>query len=307
VLVPTACLTLAAWTPVAAGGAAAAGGHPMVQVVLDMDAWTPGYQSSIHVPEGTTLVASLAVYIFDPLEARSVRGIGYFGGIDRGIALGHVPSDANYGALTAMTATVGTPVNPGNVAYMASPPGLDPGFIGPEVQYVEGGAETSAIIPAVPAAPIFTADVTLEGAVAGDVYDLYLLDFISVWMWYFLQEHYGAFSTTDYTSLDTGGDHVPDLTNSIYGIDPDLPAPVPPGAFEVDYVDGPLGGGPATIRVVPVGDLDGDGIVGVNDFLLLMAAWGPCPDPPEPCRADLDGDGMVGVNDFLLMLAHWSR
>ena len=24
-------------------------------------------------------------------------------------------------------------------------------------------------------------------------------------------------------------------------------------------------------------DLDGDGVVGINDFLALLAAWGPCP------------------------------
>jgi choice-of-anchor B domain-containing protein len=60
-------------------------------------------------------------------------------------------------------------------------------------------------------------------------------------------------------------------------------------------------------RVCPVpGDLDGDGTVGVNDFLMLLAAWGPCPDPcPPACAGDLDGDCTVGVNDFLLMLASW--
>jgi hypothetical protein len=300
-----ASLALAVWGgALAARGAAPTGEHPVVQVVLDMDAWTPGYQHSIHVPEGTTHVACLAVYIFDPLEERPVRRIGYFGAINRGIALGHMPSDANYGVLTDMTGAVGSPVNPGSVAYLSFPPALDPAFLGPEVQYVEGATET-AIIPAVPTAPIFSADVTLEGAVAGDVYDLYLLDFISVWMWYFLEEHFGAFSTGPHVSMDTGGDHVPDETSTIYGIDPDLPVPVPPGAYEVDFVDGPPAGGPATIRIVPIGDLDGDGIVGVNDFLLLLAAWGPCPDPPEPCRADLDGDGSVGVNDFLMMLGSW--
>ena len=55
------------------------------------------------------------------------------------------------------------------------------------------------------------------------------------------------------------------------------------------------------------GDLDGDGIVGINDFLLLLAAWGPCPDPcPPSCAADLDGDCSVGITDFLMLLANWS-
>jgi agmatine/peptidylarginine deiminase len=54
------------------------------------------------------------------------------------------------------------------------------------------------------------------------------------------------------------------------------------------------------------GDIDGDGIVGVLDFLALLAAWGPCPDPPADCPADLDGDGVVGVLDFLALLAAWT-
>ena len=51
-----------------------------------------------------------------------------------------------------------------------------------------------------------------------------------------------------------------------------------------------------------LGDLDGDGEVGIVDFLGLLALWGPCPDP---CIADLDGDGEVGVTDFLIQLANW--
>ncbi len=50
-----------------------------------------------------------------------------------------------------------------------------------------------------------------------------------------------------------------------------------------------------------VGDLDGDGFVGVTDLLSLLAAWGPNPGHP----ADLDGDGVVGINDFLDVLAAW--
>jgi hypothetical protein len=53
-------------------------------------------------------------------------------------------------------------------------------------------------------------------------------------------------------------------------------------------------------------DIDGDGIVGINDFLLLLAAWGPCPDPPADCPADIDGNGEVNINDFLLLLAAWT-
>ena len=48
-------------------------------------------------------------------------------------------------------------------------------------------------------------------------------------------------------------------------------------------------------------DLDGDGNVGITDFLELLAAWGPNPGHP----ADLDGDGDVGITDFLSLLANW--
>jgi len=48
-------------------------------------------------------------------------------------------------------------------------------------------------------------------------------------------------------------------------------------------------------------DLDGDCVVGVLDFLELLAAWGPNPGHP----ADLDGNGVVDTIDFLALLAAW--
>ena len=53
------------------------------------------------------------------------------------------------------------------------------------------------------------------------------------------------------------------------------------------------------------GDLDGDGAVGILDLLILLADWGPCPDPPGDCPADLDSDGAVGILDLLALLANW--
>ena len=53
------------------------------------------------------------------------------------------------------------------------------------------------------------------------------------------------------------------------------------------------------------GDIDRDGVVGVVDLLLLLGAWGPCDDNPQPCPADLDRDGMVGVGDLLVLLANY--
>ena len=54
------------------------------------------------------------------------------------------------------------------------------------------------------------------------------------------------------------------------------------------------------------GDLNGDCTVGIVDFLMLLAAWGPCPEPCPPiCASDLDGDCNVGIIDFLMLLANW--
>ena len=50
------------------------------------------------------------------------------------------------------------------------------------------------------------------------------------------------------------------------------------------------------------GDSDLDGVVGIVDFLAVLANWGPC---PAPCPFDADGDGEVGIVDFLLVLANW--
>ncbi|MCZ6812311.1 MAG: DUF1929 domain-containing protein [Planctomycetota bacterium] len=51
----------------------------------------------------------------------------------------------------------------------------------------------------------------------------------------------------------------------------------------------------------PLGDLDGDGTVGIIDLLLLLAGWGSC----AGCSADLDADGAVGILDLLTLLANW--
>ena len=71
------------------------------------------------------------------------------------------------------------------------------------------------------------------------------------------------------------------------------------GGRIVDW-DHELGGGPAECR--PPGDVDGDGLVGVEDLLLLLADWGNC---PGPCPTDLNNDGTVNVFDLLRLLADW--
>jgi len=48
-------------------------------------------------------------------------------------------------------------------------------------------------------------------------------------------------------------------------------------------------------------DLNRDGIVGVEDLLILIAQWGTC----SVCSADFDGDAIVGVEDLLILIAAW--
>ncbi|MBT7351304.1 MAG: EF-hand domain-containing protein, partial [Phycisphaerae bacterium] len=49
------------------------------------------------------------------------------------------------------------------------------------------------------------------------------------------------------------------------------------------------------------GDLNGDGMIGVDDLLQLLSAWGSC----DGCEEDLNNDGLVGVDDLLAMLGVW--
>ena len=53
------------------------------------------------------------------------------------------------------------------------------------------------------------------------------------------------------------------------------------------------------------GDLDADGMVSSADLLLLLAGWGPCPDPPAACPGDLDASGAVTHDDLEILLANW--
>ena len=50
-----------------------------------------------------------------------------------------------------------------------------------------------------------------------------------------------------------------------------------------------------------IGDLDGDGIVGVEDLLIVISEWGMC----SSCVADIDVNGIVNVEDLLIVIANW--
>lgn len=66
-------------------------------------------------------------------------------------------------------------------------------------------------------------------------------------------------------------------------------------------VTGTITGAAVEVLSCCTADLDGDCVVGIEDFLALLAAWGTDPGGPP----DLDDDGSVGINDFLGLLAAW--
>jgi hypothetical protein len=53
-------------------------------------------------------------------------------------------------------------------------------------------------------------------------------------------------------------------------------------------------------------DLDGDGLVDGADLGILLAAWGPCPQPTD-CLEDQNGDGLVDGADLGVLLAAWTE
>ncbi|UCD76840.1 MAG: right-handed parallel beta-helix repeat-containing protein [Phycisphaerales bacterium] len=52
-------------------------------------------------------------------------------------------------------------------------------------------------------------------------------------------------------------------------------------------------------------DVNGDGVVDIDDVFAVLAAWGPC-DDPDDCPADVNGDGTVDIDDLFEVLANWS-
>ena len=61
---------------------------------------------------------------------------------------------------------------------------------------------------------------------------------------------------------------------------------------------GAAGGG---TELAIVGDMDSDGVVGMNDLLMLLGSWGAC----SGCAADMNDDGAVDMLDMLALISHW--
>jgi hypothetical protein len=71
-----------------------------------------------------------------------------------------------------------------------------------------------------------------------------------------------------------------------------------------DYED--VSAAPFSIVAAPnPADVNGDGLVNVNDLVLVITGWGPCL-PGPPCDADVNDDHNVNVNDLVLVITNWS-
>ncbi|UCD75632.1 MAG: PKD domain-containing protein [Phycisphaerales bacterium] len=102
------------------------------------------------------------------------------------------------------------------------------------------------------------------------------------------------FTPRDGTIAATHGVPEPGVFTDFYG------AWRPPGNRSAGAVEAnPVGSG-------LYADVNGDGVVNIYDLFAVLAAWGGCPDPPEPCPADINEDGVVDFDDVLLVLNNWS-
>jgi len=110
--------------------------------------------------------------------------------------------------------------------------------------------------------------------------------------------------------LDGDNDGLTLLEETLLGTDPNNPDTDEDGT--VDGADNcPLDSNPNQHDVDDDGvgdacdpcpwDLDGDGNVGIVDFLNLLGLW----DTDPGGFPDFDGSGAVGINDFLELLGHW--
>jgi hypothetical protein len=52
-------------------------------------------------------------------------------------------------------------------------------------------------------------------------------------------------------------------------------------------------------------DVNGDGVVDVDDLICVLISWGPCPTPPEGCPCDVNNDREVDVDDLLQVILAW--
>jgi hypothetical protein len=59
------------------------------------------------------------------------------------------------------------------------------------------------------------------------------------------------------------------------------------------------------VQVYQRTDINRDGVVNIDDLLLVIGKWGACQSPPFPCPADVTGDGVVNIDDLLAVISAW--
>jgi len=95
-----------------------------------------------------------------------------------------------------------------------------------------------------------------------------------------------GFTLEDATDLSVGGNTLRICGNGVNA----------QGQQEGWYAEVPLGAAPC------VGDLDGDGVIGLGDLAILLANFGT-PGGATPEMGDLDGDGDVDLTDLAVVLS----
>ena len=71
-----------------------------------------------------------------------------------------------------------------------------------------------------------------------------------------------------------------------------------------DDVEGEIAAFLLTPIAAPLGDLDGDCMIGALDLIMLLTTWGRCADCDD-CDADFDNNCVVGASDLLILLVNW--
>jgi hypothetical protein len=87
--------------------------------------------------------------------------------------------------------------------------------------------------------------------------------------------------------------------------------PVVDGSDYVLWQTGIVAGGNgqvlrATYLGALVGDLNGDGFVGIADLNIILGAWNQNVTPGDPLAGDPSGDGFVGIADLNVVLGNWN-
>ena len=102
---------------------------------------------------------------------------------------------------------------------------------------------------------------------------------------------------------DVNGDSLTDLMLRFRISDLDIERDTTELVLEGMLTDGRKFRGTDSIVVVPRGDVNGDGMVGVDDLVGVLSSWGQSETLCE--KGDLDGDGLVGASDYVEVLNDW--